>query len=92
MTAPEFELIPGSKYIIHSLGSEKEHMVTEGIFKGYVYLPKDDIGVTIKLKAKNSKKTFDRVIPFGMIMAIDILDEKKIKKKKIPKDTSNYLR
>ncbi|HEC88330.1 MAG TPA: hypothetical protein ENI52_03330 [Thermoplasmata archaeon] len=82
MKEKEIELIPGSKYIIYSIGSEKEMLQTSGIFVGYSYLSKDEIGICIKMDSSHgSKKNKTRIIPAHMILAIDIIEEKKVRKK-----------
>lgn len=82
MKEKEFELTPGSKYIIYSIGSEKEMMQTSGTFVGYAYLSKDEIGICIKMDSSHgAKKNKIRIIPSHMVLAIDIIEEKKAKKK-----------
>ena len=44
MKEKEIELVPGSKYIVYSIGSEKEIMQTSGTFVGYSYISKDEGG------------------------------------------------
>lgn len=79
----EIELIPGSKYVIYSVGSEKEIMQTSGIFVGYSYISKDEGGICIKMDSSHgSKEGLIRIIPISMILAIDIIEEKKRKEKK----------
>jgi len=79
----EIELIPGSKYVIYSIGSEKEIMQTSGTFIGYSYLSKDEGGICIKMDSSHgAKEGIVRIIPMSMILAIDIIEEKKRKKKK----------
>jgi len=78
----EIELIPGSKYVIYSVGSEKEIMQTSGTFVGYSYISKDEGGICIKMDSSHgSKEGLIRIIPISMILAIDIIEEKKKEKK-----------
>lgn len=83
MKEKEIELIPGSKYVIYSVGSEKEIMQTSGTFVGYSYLSKDEGGICIKMDSSHGpKEGLIRIIPISMILAIDIIEEKKPKRKK----------
>lgn len=85
------ELVPGSKYIIYSIGSEKEIMETSGTFIGYSYISKDEGGICIKLDSSHgSKEGMTRIIPTGMILAIDIVKEKRVRKKE-EKEPSHYF-
>ena len=78
----EIELTVGSKYLIRSLSSEKEVMVTKGVFIGYTFIGKDDGGICIKMDSSHgSMKGRIRILPISMILAIDIIEEKKKEKK-----------
>ncbi len=92
MKEREIELIPGSKYIIYSVGSEKEIMQTSGTFIGYSYISKDEGGICIKMDSSHgAKKGLIRIIPISMILAIDIIEEKKRKKKKKEEEATHYF-
>ena len=83
MKEREIELVPGSKYIVYSVGSEKEIMQTSGTFVGYSYISKDEGGICIKMDESHGvKKGIIRIIPISMILAIDIIEEKRVRKKK----------
>ena len=92
MKEKEIELIPGSKYIVYSVGSEKEIMQTSGTFIGYSYISKDEGGICIKMDSSHGpKKGLIRIIPISMILAIDIIEEKKVKKKKGKEEATHYF-
>ncbi len=79
----EIELTMGSKYVIRSLSSEKEVMVTSGIFIGYTFIGKDEDGICIKMdESHGNMKGRVRILPVPMILAIDVIEEKKKEKKK----------
>ncbi|MBC7129153.1 MAG: hypothetical protein H5T45_05430 [Thermoplasmatales archaeon] len=86
----ERELTVGSKYIVYSVGSGKEIMQTSGIFVGYSYLSKEEGGICIKMdESHGSKKGMIRIIPMEAIIAIDIVEEKKVEKKE---EEKHYFR
>ncbi len=90
MEEKEIELVPGSKYVVYSVGSEKEIMQTSGTFIGYSYLSKDEGGICIKMDSSHgTKEGLIRIIPISMILAIDIIEEKK-REKKEKKETHYY--
>ena len=77
-----YELKVGSKYQITSLGSKDSPIVTTGKFLGYGAMGNSD-ALCIELDKSHKKlagKT--RLIPSHMILALDILQEKKEKEKK----------
>ncbi|MEM1514360.1 MAG: hypothetical protein QXN45_05730 [Candidatus Thermoplasmatota archaeon] len=87
----ERELVIGSKYIVYSIGSSKEIMQTSGTFVGYSYLSKEEGGICIKMdESHGAKKGMIRIIPMEAIIAIDIVEEKKIEKKK--EEEKQYFR
>ena len=93
MKEKEVELVPGSIYIIHSLGSEKIHMKTSGTFTGYAYLSKDEVGICIEMdESHGSEQGRTRIIPVSMILAIDIVKEKKQSKRKSGEEEPHYFR
>jgi flagellar motor switch protein FliM len=84
------ELVPGSSYLIYSIGPDKEAMETRGTFVGYAYISKDESGVCIKMDSSHgSKEGMIRIIPTSMILAIDILKEKRVRKKE--EEPSHYF-
>ncbi len=84
------ELIPGSKYLIYSIGPDKEAIETKGTFVGYAYISKDEGGICIKMDSSHGEREgMIRIIPTSMILAIDILKEKKVKKKE--EEPSHYF-
>jgi len=86
----ERELTIGSKYIVYSVGSSKEVMQTSGTFVGYSYLSKEEGGICIKMdESHGSKKGMIRIIPMEAIIAIDIVEEKKVEKKE---EEKHYFR
>ena len=92
MKEKEIELIPGSHYLVHSLGSNKTAMKTSGVFTGYSYITKDDVGICIKMDATHSnQKGVNRIIPVTMILAIDIIKEKKANKKRDEEEATHYF-
>ena len=92
MKEKEIELVPGSKYVAYSVGSEKEIMQTSGTFVGYSYISKDEGGICIKMDSSHGpKEGLIRIIPIGMILAIDIIQEKKVRKKKDKEEATHYF-
>ena len=90
MKEEEIELVPGSKYVIYSVSTEKEAMVTSGTFIGYSYIGKEEGGICIKMdEIHGAKKGLIRIIPISMILAIDVIEEKKRRKKK--KEETHYF-
>lgn len=90
MKEEEIELVPGSKYVIYSVSTEKEAMVTSGNFIGYSYIGKEEGGICIKMdESHGAKKGLIRIIPISMILAIDVIEEKKRRKKK--KEETHYF-
>jgi len=86
------ELIPGSEYLIYSIGPDKEAIETRGTFIGYAYISKDEGGICIKMDSSHgSKKGMTRIIPTSMILAIDILKEKRVKKDREEEAPSHYF-
>lgn len=83
MKEEEIEMIPGSKYVIYSVSNNKEAMVTSGTFVGYTFIGKEEGGICIKMdESHGTKKGLIRIIPIGMILAIDIIEKKRRRGKK----------
>lgn len=78
----DIELTVGSKCVVHSMGSEKETLVTKGTFVGNAYIGKDE-GICIKMDSSHKEmKGKMRIIPVGMIISIDITEKKHNKEHK----------
>ncbi len=93
MKEKEVELVPGSLYTVHSLGSEKTHMKTSGTFTGYAYLSKDEVGICIEMdESHGAEQGRTRIIPVSMILAIDIIKEKKQSRGKSGEEEPHYFR
>ncbi len=91
MKTEEIELVPGSKYEIYSISSEKDAMVTRGTFIGYSYIGKEEGGICIKMDSSHgNKKGKIRIIPISMILAIDIIETKRKKKEEKKEETHYY--
>lgn len=73
------ELVEGSRYHIKSLYTRAETLETKGVFKGYMYIGRDQ-GVKIELDESHEDCGTVRIIPCHMIIFIDIIDqlEKKV--------------
>lgn len=92
MKEKEVELVPGSLYTVYSLGSEKTHMKTSGIFTGYAYLSKDEVGICIEMDASHgADKGRMRIIPVSMILAIDVIEERE-QSSKSDEEEPHYFR
>jgi hypothetical protein len=66
-------LTKGSEYRIFSVGAKDSLIETKGIFRGYVTLGIDDVGLCIEFK-KGGKKSL-RIIPLPVVVAIDVVSE-----------------
>ena len=92
MKEEEIELVPGSKYVIYSASSDKDAMITSGTFVGYTYIGKEEGGICIKMdESHGDKKGHIRIIPIGMILAIDVVETKKKRKKKKEEEATHYF-
>ena len=81
----------GSKYLIRSIGGKDEMLVTQGEFVGYASIGKGDGGICIKLdKSHGDMINKIRIIPFMVILSIDIIKSKKEEKKKKEVDNQYY--
>ena len=71
----DLELTKGSKYIVTSLGSREEPLVSSGTFSGYVSVGNG--GAIILELDKTHKKMAgkSRIIPIHMILAIDVVKQ-----------------
>lgn len=69
------QLTKGSKYLVTSLGTKDNPIVTVGIFKGYTLVGNLD-ALVMELEGKGADKAMKgklRVVPSHMVLAIDIL-------------------
>jgi hypothetical protein len=86
----EIELVEDSEYIIRSLGSKDEPIVTKGKFIGYSSIGEEG-GMCIKMNSSHGELEGKiRIIPLSMILSIDIMKAAKVKKKE--EETARYLR
>ncbi len=84
----DIELVDGSKCVVHSMGSEKEMLVTKGTFVGNAYIGKDE-GICIKMdESHKDTKGKIRIIPVSMVISIDIV--KKKSKEHKDRDANHY--
>ena len=89
---PDMELTEGSEYKILSLGGKDNVLETAGIFKGFISMSVDEIGLLMELNDKHGEmagKT--RIIPLHVILAIDVFEAKPNQKKGDEKETSHYV-
>ncbi len=87
MNEEGLELQIGGKYVVHSVSSDKNCMVTSGTFVGYTYIGKEEGGICIKMDSSHGKlKGKIRIIPIGMVLAIDIMTNKRKRRKKDEKE------
>ena len=88
----EIELTEGSEYKITSLGGRDNALETEGIFKGFMSIGVDEVGLLMELAKKHDKMAGKiRIIPLHVILAIDVLEAKPNVKKNSDKETSHYV-
>ncbi len=88
----EIELTEGSEYRIISLGGRDKVLETEGIFKGFMSIGVDEVGLLMELSKKHEKMAGKiRIIPLHVILAIDVLEAKPHLKKDSDKETSHYV-
>jgi len=88
----EIELTEGSEYKITSLGGRDKVLETEGIFKGFMSIGVDEVGLLMELSKKHEKMAGKiRIVPLHVILAIDVLEAKPNLKKDSNKETSHYV-
>ena len=86
------ELTEGSEYKIFSLGSRDKIMETTGIFRGFINIGVDEIGVLMELSDSHDElKGRQRIIPLHVILMIDILSLKENNKVDDYKGMSHYV-
>ncbi len=85
------ELTEGSSYKITSLGGRDAALETEGIFKGFISIGVDEIGLLMELgSAHGAMAGKIRIVPLHVLLAIDVLEVKPTEKKDEDKKTSHY--
>ena len=78
----EMELTEESEYKITSIGGRDSALETKGIFKGYIAIGVDEIGLLMELDNDHGDMTGKiRIVPLHAILAIDILNAKPNSKK-----------
>jgi len=86
------ELTEGSEYKIFSLGSRDRIMETTGVFRGFINIGVDEIGVLMELSDSHDElKGRQRIIPLHVILMIDILSLKENNKVDDYKGMSHYV-
>lgn len=89
---PEMELTEGSEYKIISMGGRDKSLETTGIFKGFISIGVDEIGLIIELgKEHNSMKGKIRIIPLHVILSIDVINAKPNDKKEGEGEMPHYV-
>ena len=89
---PEMELTDGSEYNIISIGGKDSSLETKGIFKGFMTIGIDEIGLIMKLDKDHGDMTGKiRIVPLQAILAIDVLDAKPNSKKDDDKEMPRYV-
>jgi hypothetical protein len=88
----DMELTEGSEYKIFSLGGRDTMLETEGIFRGFISIGVDEIGLLMELNDKHGEMTGKtRIVPLHVILAIDVFEAKPNQKKDVDKETSHYV-
>jgi len=89
---PKLEITEDSEYKIFSLGGKDTALETEGVFKGFVSIGVDEVGLLIELNDKHGDMAGKlRIIPLHMILALDVLEAKPNKQEDDSKETSHYV-
>ncbi len=79
-------LVEGSKYRIMSFRTREESMETCGIFKGYLYLGRDQ---ALKIELEDDDKTI-RLIPSHMVLYMEVIEQLEDAPKESKKSSSSY--
>jgi hypothetical protein len=88
----EMELTEGSSYKITSLGGRDTTLETEGVFKGFISIGVDEVGLLMELGSAHGKMAgMIRIVPLHVLLAIDVLEVKPNEKKDDEKRTSHYF-
>ena len=88
----KLELTEGSEYKVWSLGGRDTMIETEGVFKGFINIGIDEIGLLMELNHKHGTmagKT--RIVPLPVLLAIDILKVKENDRMDDDKGVSHYV-
>ena len=79
---PKLELTEGSEYKIYSVGGRDSMLETEGVFKGFISIGVDEVGLLMELSANHGDMSGKiRILPLHVILAVDVLEAKPNKKK-----------
>jgi hypothetical protein len=88
---PDMELTVESLYRIISIGGRNNSIETKGIFKGYMTIGVEEIGLLLELDKDHGDMAGKiRIIPLHAILAIDVLKAKP-NKGKYDKEIPNYV-
>jgi len=88
----DIELTEGSEYKIISLGGKDSALETEGVFKGFMSMGVDEVGLLMELGERHDKMAGKiRIIPLHVILAIDVFEAKPNQKRDEGKETSHYV-
>ena len=88
----KMELTEGSVYKITSLGGRDILLETEGVFKGFISIGVDEIGLIIELgKEHKSMKGKIRIIPLHVLLSIDVIKSKPNNKKEGDGEMPHYV-
>lgn len=88
----KMELTEGSEYKVLSLGGRDTMIETEGVFKGFINISIDEVGLLMELGHKHGTmagKT--RIIPLPVLLAIDILKVEANERRDEDKGVSHYV-
>lgn len=89
----EVRLTKGSHYRLTTIGSREKNLVTTGIFVGITSIGSDE-GICMEMDKEHDDLAGKiRVIPLHMILAIDLLEQKKLKDPKAREEerTAHYF-
>jgi len=88
----DIELTEGSEYKIISLGGKDSMLETEGVFRGFMSMGVDEVGLLMELGERYGKMAGKiRIIPLHVILAIDVFEAKPNQKRDEGKETSHYV-
>jgi len=86
------ELTEGSEYKVLSLGGRDTMIETEGVFRGFINIGIDEVGLLMELNHKHGNmagKT--RIIPLPVLLSIDILKVEENERRDEDKGVSHYV-
>jgi hypothetical protein len=74
------------------MGGRDKSIETTGIFKGFISIGVDEIGLLIELGKKHENmKGKIRIIPLHVILAIDVINAKPNNKKELDGEMPHYV-